>query len=233
MGLIDFHSHILPHMDDGSSSVEESLEMLQMCANQNINIIVATPHFYIDKESVESFIHRRQHSYNQLSLSIPNVKNYPSIRLAAEVQYFSGISQFKEIKKLCVLNTNSILIEMPFEQWSNRVLIEIGDLLTTNRLSVIIAHAERYFRYGNNLKNLLSLFELGSVIQVNTNSLTKLLLGLRIFRLLRNGITFVIGTDCHNVVNRLPLYNTAYVKIHKILGINKLEQMNKIALSLL
>ena len=45
MMLVDFHSHILPRMDDGSSSVDQSIRMLQMEKEQGIGAVVATPHF--------------------------------------------------------------------------------------------------------------------------------------------------------------------------------------------
>ena len=43
--MLDIHSHILPKMDDGSSSVEESLKLLRTSAEQGITEIAATPHF--------------------------------------------------------------------------------------------------------------------------------------------------------------------------------------------
>ena len=55
----DFHSHILPEIDDGSSSVEESLAMLQAERDQGIQSVVATPHFYAHHDSPERFLKRR------------------------------------------------------------------------------------------------------------------------------------------------------------------------------
>ena len=48
-GIIDFHSHILPGIDDGSRSTAQSLEMMKLELDQGIGRIVATPHFYADK----------------------------------------------------------------------------------------------------------------------------------------------------------------------------------------
>ncbi|MCD8379114.1 MAG: histidinol-phosphatase, partial [Lachnospiraceae bacterium] len=48
--MIDFHSHFLPGLDDGSKSVEESLEMLALSWESGVDRIVATPHFYASKE---------------------------------------------------------------------------------------------------------------------------------------------------------------------------------------
>ena len=57
--VIDFHSHILPGIDDGSKNVEESLQMLRMMAKQGITHVVATPHFYPQHDTPESFLKRR------------------------------------------------------------------------------------------------------------------------------------------------------------------------------
>ena len=46
MSVIDFHSHILPGIDDGSRNVETSIGMLRMCREQGVDIMIATPHFY-------------------------------------------------------------------------------------------------------------------------------------------------------------------------------------------
>jgi len=57
--MIDFHSHILPKLDDGSSSSDESCKLLRCLATQGVESVVATPHFYADNESVERFLARR------------------------------------------------------------------------------------------------------------------------------------------------------------------------------
>ena len=55
-GIIDFHSHILPGIDDGSADPEESLELLRRSARQGIRKMVATPHFYPRYDSPEKFL---------------------------------------------------------------------------------------------------------------------------------------------------------------------------------
>ena len=63
--LIDFHTHILPGIDDGSRNVEMSLRMLAAQREQQVDEIVATPHFYAQKDSVEEFL---SVSYTHLTL---------------------------------------------------------------------------------------------------------------------------------------------------------------------
>ena len=57
--MIDFHSHILPGIDDGSRSLETSLEMLRLSRKQGVDYIVATPHFYAMKDRTQEFFERR------------------------------------------------------------------------------------------------------------------------------------------------------------------------------
>ena len=56
--MIDIHSHILPGMDDGSSSLEESLAMAGESARQGVRLLAATPHFYATQENPASFLRR-------------------------------------------------------------------------------------------------------------------------------------------------------------------------------
>ena len=64
--MIDWHSHILPAMDDGSRDAEESRLMPELLKAQGIQTVVATPHFYANEESVETFLQRRHDSYERL-----------------------------------------------------------------------------------------------------------------------------------------------------------------------
>lgn len=53
--MFDFHSHILPGMDDGSANVDESLSLLTVLAQQGVTGIAATPHFYAAREATDHF----------------------------------------------------------------------------------------------------------------------------------------------------------------------------------
>lgn len=88
--MMDFHTHLLPEMDDGSRSVEESLAMLKQMAAQNINWAAATPHFYAFQESPEQFLERRSASAAQLQKEMSQWKDLPRISLGAEVRYYEA-----------------------------------------------------------------------------------------------------------------------------------------------
>ena len=81
---IDFHTHILPGIDDGSRNVEMSLRMLAAQREQQVDEIVATPHFYAQKDSVEEFLLRRQCSYEKLKTKMAETNLDQKLHLAAE-----------------------------------------------------------------------------------------------------------------------------------------------------
>ena len=64
--MTDFHSHILPGVDDGSKSIEETLKMLELLSDQGVRRVVATPHFYPNHHSVEEFLEKRNSAYEEI-----------------------------------------------------------------------------------------------------------------------------------------------------------------------
>ena len=87
MPVIDFHSHILPGIHDGSKDLETSLEMLRMSAAQGVTDMVATPHFYASKEGFETYLEKRIHAFETLCAS--RTPDMPRIRLGAAEWRFS------------------------------------------------------------------------------------------------------------------------------------------------
>ena len=88
---IDWHSHILPGIDDGSRNVEESISLLNSQMAQGVKVAIATPHFYANDESVESFVDKRSKAFELLKAEVPETSL--EIRLGAEVKYYEGISR--------------------------------------------------------------------------------------------------------------------------------------------
>ena len=64
--MVDFHSHVLPAVDDGSRDVAESIALLTDLAKQGVKTVVATPHFYANRHSVNRFLEKRQTAYEKL-----------------------------------------------------------------------------------------------------------------------------------------------------------------------
>lgn len=67
------HSHILPGIDDGAKTVEDSLELLSCLKNQGVTNICLTPHFYTNEISLEDFIAERAEKFENSSRTFPTV----------------------------------------------------------------------------------------------------------------------------------------------------------------
>ena len=143
--MIDFHTHILPGMDDGSRDLEQTYLMLDEMKKKGIDAVVATPHFDMESESIDSFISRRDEAFSKLELD----ESYPEIILGAEVLYTGDYLYNAEgIEKLCMGNTRFMLIEGQIERWEVGFRDCLLKLMLEKDIIPIIAHIERYIDIG-------------------------------------------------------------------------------------
>lgn len=221
--VVDFHTHLLPQIDDGASDETESAAMLELQQKQNISAIVATPHYYADDESPQTFLKRRMAACEKL-LRVYDAQKYPPIYLGAEVAFFNGMGRSQRIRELSVLGTNAILVEMPFSEWGDSEIKEIYFLRESLGLIPIIAHVERYLKY-QNPSAIRSLVSNGAIIQSNSTYFTDPKIGKKAIKLFLHGEIHLLGSDCHNTTSRAPTLEEAVFKIVQSHGEAALEQM--------
>ena len=144
--MIDFHTHILPGMADGSQATHESLQMLTLESEQGAQEILLTPHFYAHFDKILSFLERREHSFRKLTkaLNEHDMGTPLSLRKGAEVYYFPGIGDAKQIRELTIEGTDILLLEMPFAQWTDEIYVDVKKLIEKQKLTILLAHVERY-----------------------------------------------------------------------------------------
>ncbi len=223
--MIDFHSHILPEMDDGSKSVEESCKMLRESFLQGVSQIVATPHFYAEDNSPKRFLERRKESFEKLKPSLDS--DMPEIFLGAEVKYFEGISRADDVGLLKTEGTDLLLIEMPFMTWNQRMVNDVVELTYQRHTKVIIAHVERYFRFGAE-KFLPEFYRNDILIQANAESfIGGKFVTRKVMNMLKDGRIHLLGSDCHNMGRRPPLLGDARKEISKRIGNNMLDKLDE------
>ena len=136
--MLDCHAHVLPNVDDGSGSINESLALLNMLKEQGVDTVVSTSHFYANDERIDSFLERRHKAYEKLCDSLP--ENSPEIILGAEVYYYSGISRMEDLKFLRIQNSKVLLLEMPMKKWSDYTVREVVEIANSRDFKVLIAH---------------------------------------------------------------------------------------------
>lgn len=198
--LIDFHSHILPGIDDGARSPDESLKMLELMAAQGVSKVVSTSHFYPERESPESFLSRRAKAVGRLRTVMRD--GLPDVYLGAEVAYFPGISRCEQLPELAIRGTRLILIEMPFCRWSPTVTDELFTIRDSMGLTPIIAHIERYIDQRPGAFGELAAG--GILLQSNAEHFLDFWHKRRAIKLLENGYIHLLGSDCHRIDRRMP-----------------------------
>ena len=228
--MIDWHSHILPAMDDGSRSVAESISMINMQVSQGVSTVIATPHFYANDGTVDSFLDRRKKALELLEAELPD--GPPRILLGAEVKYYQGISRLEELKALRIENTKLLLLEMPVSRWTESMIRELIELSGKSGIRIILAHMERYFKFQDQ-SVWERIFESGILSQANSSFFTSLATKRKALALLRDGRIQFIGSDCHNLTSRPPQIGKAFDIIKKKLGNDYISQMSEYGYSLL
>jgi len=222
--MIDFHSHILPKMDDGSHNADESKQMLEMLFQQGIDTVVATPHFHANVESVSEFLKRREAAYEVLMRE--SNEELPKILLGAEVRYYQGISRMEELKHLSIGNSKLLLLEMPMSKWSEYNIKELEELSCVRDITLVLAHIDRYL---NLQKSSVwqRLYESGILMQVNADFFTGFFNKRKALDMLCEGKIHFIGSDCHNLTSRPPNMDKAIKIIKNKLSDDFLNQMNQ------
>ncbi len=222
--IIDFHSHILPGIDDGSQSVEETIEMLTLMKAQGIETVVATPHFYAKHDYPERFLERRARGYEKL-LSATTKSDLPRVLLGAEVAYFRGMSESKVLKDLVIEGTNAILVELPMGKWNESIYKELENIHTIHGLVPIVAHVDRYMTPYRSYGIPEKLAQLPVLVQANAEFFTEKATARKARKLLAKDLIHLLGSDCHNLTDRRPNLGDAVEAIETSLGEDALARI--------
>lgn len=231
INIIDFHTHVLPGMDDGSKSVEMSMEMLRREAAQGIRQVIATPHFYPWREHPEQFLERRDQAAANLQNAMEMHDGLPEVIMGAEVRFFSGISHSDRLPALTIGEKRCILIEMPDAPWTEKMLGELADIYEDCGIIPVIAHVDRYVGLFHSHGIPERLECLPVLVQASASFFLKPGTGWLAMKMLRKEQIHLLGSDCHNLTDRPPNLGPALEKIRKKLGddaVARIQQYQKL-----
>ena len=203
--MIDFHNHILPNIDDGSKSLEMTINMLREAEKQGITDIVNTTHYKHPKMSNKNINYKNiQVEIEKLQTIIKEQGISIKLHFGTEILFHNDLIKLKNEKFATFHNGKYMLIEfltnfLPENQ--RDVLFE----LKMKGITPIIAHPERYFEVQKNIEIISDWLEAGCIIQVDAGSLTGKL-GKEAKgtsqKILNNRWCQIIGSDAHNDTNR-------------------------------
>lgn len=216
--MVDIHSHILPEVDDGSHSLDESIEMCRASAEDGVKVMVATPHAHdgLHRTHDPGVLRDKVDELNQ------QMKGSPRIVLGCELRFTHEL-----VKQLCETHSAPTiaggpyaLVEFPHAMvpaGSEHLLFE----LMSHQITPIIAHPERNMMLIFEPERFYELVDAGALGQMDTGSITGQF-GRRVQQaarvMLDNGLIHFIASDCHNTRNRLPGMSAGVAASAEVVG---------------
>jgi protein-tyrosine phosphatase len=218
--LIDLHCHILPGVDDGPASIEESLEMAKQAVADGIQTLVATPHtlnevYHNPLQNIEDNVNRLRKAFRKNRINI-------NLCTGSEVRICTELKQKVIAKEVATLNNNGryILVEFPVHVIPPGSKEELFQL-TLHNITPILAHPERNLVFQHQPELLSDLTAMGCLIQLTAMSITGRF-GQEAMEcahmLLKNRQSHVIATDAHSPDSRPPILSLAVEASARILG---------------
>jgi protein-tyrosine phosphatase len=197
-GHIDIHSHLLPGIDDGARTFEDTLRLTQSLQSFGVTQFITTPHIreHVWENTRGGIISKKTKIIRQLQ------QNNSTIPFQAAAEYFMD-DQFVrlfESHDLLTLKDNYVLVEMSYSNAPIQLYSILFDLQLAGYIP-IVAHPERYLFYHNNFNEYVKLKRAGCLFQLNLLSVVGYY-GAQIAKvaeqLLAKGMYNYVGSDVHH-----------------------------------
>jgi tyrosine-protein phosphatase YwqE len=214
----DIHSHLIPGIDDGSQSMDQTIAMLAKFENIGYKKVITTPHIMSDSfpntpEIILGGLEKVREEIQSLGLKI-------QIEAAAEYYFDETLLPKIKNKELLTFGDNYVLIEFGFHSPPQSVDQLFFDLQSSG-YRVVIAHFERYMYYLGKVDQAIEWRQKGINIQLNLNSLTGNYgpgIKKQAEALIDNQAIDFVGTDCHRIEHLGLLEETIKTKYFHKLG---------------
>ena len=220
---VDVHSHLIPGIDDGAKTVEDSIQLLTEFQELGFKKVITTPHIMSDfykntPEIILGGLEIVRAAIKEKGLTI-------EIDAAAEYNLDADFEPLIDAGNILTFGDNYVLFELPFIS-EPPMLNSIIWKLQTKGYKPVLAHVERYPYWHNDWEKIAGLKDRGVLIQLNINSLTGHYgpevkkIGEKLVDL---DMVDLLGSDCHNM-NHMGLTHRARRKshLHKVLSSEKL-----------
>ncbi len=222
--MIDVHAHILPYIDDGSKSLEESLEMAKIAVKDGIKKIINTSHYHLDSDFVRGkVLESKVLEFNKL---LKEEKIDLEVLIGNELYYSRDlIKKLDELDFYSLNKSKYILLE-----FSPKDLPEnMEDILYEFQIREyvpILAHVERYAPVLKDPNVVYEYIKNGALIQVNSTSIVGRM-GKEIKKLtdilLKQDMVHFIGSDAHGAKRRKPALKESYEYVKNLIGKEKAD----------
>lgn len=233
--MIDIHCHVLPGIDDGSQSLEESLMILEDMAAHGFTEIICTPHYIADSQYAASNVIKSA-KLNALQAAANEKGINIKLHLGNEAYITEEMAKLIKQQQIHPLAKNYILFELPMSGAVNS-LQDYCHNLRCEGYNLILAHPERYITIQKNPQIAIELHKKGVEFQSNFGSMTGKY-GKHAEKtlkfLLKNDVIDYFGTDVHHSDSEiLEKIDKSIKKITKIIGQEKFASILQNAENLL
>lgn len=220
----DMHSHLIPGIDDGSKTMDETLAMLAKFESLGYSKIITTPHIMAEvypntPEVILSGLANVQKAAKEIGLSL-------QIEAAAEYYFDQSLIEKVQQKNVLSFGNNYVLVEFSFHAQpdnEHRLFFE----MQVADYRPILAHFERYPYFHGSTEKAREYKEKGALIQVNLNSLTGHYgpgVKKQAERLIDEELVDFVGSDCHRIQHLMHLEEYLHLPYYHKLG--KLQLKN-------
>lgn len=220
--MIDLHCHILPGVDDGPRTLQESLNLARFCVADGITVITATPHCHSSIHLLRAEILPHVAAFNR-ELQAANIPL--TVLPGSEIQVFNSTTYRREFEEdlFCHLGDRRTFTLLEFN-WSEKLFptdsVELIEWIRDHGLTPIVAHPERHHFFREQPELLQPIVDAGAWLQITVDSL----LGhfgpeAKAFaeQFLRTHHEAILATDSHNM-NRCSGLSAGYAWVDEHLG---------------
>jgi protein-tyrosine phosphatase len=228
LGFVDIHCHLLPAIDDGSKSWDETLAMARMAVADGIRTIVVTPH------QLGSFSHNHGDTIRALAAEVQNFLNEHKVPLTVspggDVRIEPGMVRLLRSGQVMTLadRRKHVLLELPHEIYLP--LEHLLDELVGSGMVGILSHPERNLGILADSSVIRPLVEAGCLMQVTAGSLVGAF-GPQVQAftewMVTEGYVHFVSTDAHGTKSRRPLLSPAHQRVIELAGVDLADEVCK------
>lgn len=227
--MIDIHSHIIPNVDDGARSVEETFNILKEAQEAGFTDVILTSHFLLNyyETNAQELIFWKEKLQEVLKKQGTKI----NLHSGMEIYITNQMEELLESKKILTLaNSRYMLIELPLAT-NVKYFDYVVYYLEAKGIKPIIAHPERYKCVQKDPDIVEEYIEKGCLIQCNYGSIVNLYgreAEKTIKTLLKKNQVHFLGSDVHRENGTYLIILDAIKKIRKIIGENKINEITTI-----
>ena len=223
--MIDLHCHLLPGIDDGAKTVDDSIALARHAVESGITHSVVTPHLHLSR--YENFANDIRDARDELASTLSDLNIPLTLGYAAEVRICPEIMIWIDKKQIPFLGTYEghkvMLVEMPHNQllpgWDN-----LFRWLISKNIRPMIAHPERNKEIMATNEKILPLVNAGALVQLTAGAVAgkfgQASMETAQF-ILKQGLCTVLASDAHNLKHRPPALEEGRKEVEQLLGESK------------